>query len=103
MTKNIPIKTHTTNHDFAFQSTTLVRDYVVENFMFGDDDGLEEFTSFQESGIIDSTGILELVNFLEEQFRIAIADEELIPQNLDSIQKVVSFLDQKCSDAGLTT
>jgi acyl carrier protein len=102
MKKDTLIKTHTANKEFSFQTSMLIRDYIVENFMFGDDEGLEEKTSFQEGGIIDSTGILELVNFLEEQFRIAIADEELIPQNFDSIQSVVSFLDQKCSDANLT-
>lgn len=101
MKKDTLIKTHTANQEFSFQTSMLIRDYIVENFMFGDDEGLEEKTSFQERGIIDSTGILELVNFLEEQFRIAIADEELIPQNFDSIQNVVSFLDQKCSDANL--
>lgn len=102
MKENILIKTHTANHDSVVHATTLVRDFIVENFMFGDDDGLEEVTSFQESGIIDSTGILELVNFLEVQFTIVIADEELVPQNLDSIQNVISFLDRKCPNAKLT-
>lgn len=74
----------------------LIREFVVENFMFGEGDGLEESTSFQDGGIIDSTGILELVNFIEGHFSITVSDEELVPENLDSVQKVVQFLGRKC-------
>ena len=72
-----------------------VRAFVVENFMFGNDEGLEDGTSFLENGIIDSTGILELVNFLDEEFSISVEDEELIPENLDSIKNVTSYLQKK--------
>ena len=72
-----------------------VRAFVVENFMFGNDEGLEDDTSFLENGIIDSTGILELVNFLDEEFSISVEDEELIPENLDSIKNVTSYLQKK--------
>ncbi|MBW2741087.1 MAG: acyl carrier protein [Deltaproteobacteria bacterium] len=72
-----------------------VRAFVVENFMFGKDEGLEDDTSFLENGIIDSTGILELVNFLDEEFSISVEDEELIPENLDSIKNVTSYLEKK--------
>ena len=72
-----------------------VRAFVVENFMFGNDEGLEDGTSFLENGIIDSTGILELVNFFEEEFSISVEDEELIPENLDSIKNVTSYLQKK--------
>ena len=48
-------------------SMQIVRNFIIENFLFGDGNGLEENTSFLESGIIDSTGILELVSFLEER------------------------------------
>ncbi|RLC24792.1 MAG: acyl carrier protein [Deltaproteobacteria bacterium] len=72
-----------------------VRAFVVENFMFGKDEGLEDDTSFLENGIIDSTGILELVNFLDEEFSISVEDEELIPENLDSIKNVTSYLQKK--------
>jgi acyl carrier protein len=72
-----------------------VRAFVVENFMFGNDEGLEDDTSFLENGIIDSTGILELVNFFEEEFSISVEDEELIPENLDSIKNVTSYLQKK--------
>lgn len=72
-----------------------VRGFVVENFLFGKDDGLQNDTSFLDDGIIDSTGILELVSFLEEEFSISIEDEELIPENLDSINNVVTYLERK--------
>ena len=72
-----------------------LRAFVVENFMFGKDEGLEDDTSFLENGIIDSTGILELVNFLDEEFSISVEDEELIPENLDSIKNVPSYLQKK--------
>ncbi len=69
-----------------------IRAFVVENFLFGDGTGLVENTSFLQEGIIDSTGVLELVTFLEEEFSLAIRDEELVPENLDSIHKVADFL-----------
>ena len=70
-----------------------VREYVVENFLLGEDeDEFSDETSFLESGLIDSTGILELVSFLEEEFEIEIADEEMIPENLDSIASVARFV-----------
>jgi acyl carrier protein len=75
-----------------------VRNFIVENFLFGDDQGLDEDTSFLENGIIDSTGILELVLFLDEEFSIEIADEELIPENLDTINRIVAFLNWKTMD-----
>lgn len=72
-----------------------VREFIVENFLFGSEDGLQYDTSFLDEGIIDSTGILELVNFLEEEFGISVEDEELIPENLDSIKNVVKYLEGK--------
>jgi len=72
-----------------------VREFIVENFLFGSEDGLKDDTSFLDDGIIDSTGILELVSFLEEDFGIAVEDEELIPENLDSIKNVAEYLERK--------
>ena len=72
-----------------------IRAFVVENYLFGDDDGLEESTSFLDTGIIDSTGILELINFISEEFFITIEDEELVPENLDSINNVTAFIGRK--------
>ena len=77
------------------ENSLKIREFIVENFLFGNDEGLENGTSFLDEGIIDSTGVLELVNFLEETFEITIDDEELIPENLDSIDNVTRFLEKK--------
>ena len=73
----------------------IIRNYIVENFLFGDDNGLQDDTSFLDEGIMDSTAALELVDFIEKEFSITVDDEEVIPDNLDSIQNVVNFLKQK--------
>lgn len=78
-----------------------VRDFVVENFLFGEGKGLEKDTSFLEKGIIDSTGILELVGFLEETYDIKVADEELVPENLDSLANIDAYLRRKFNGAGI--
>ena len=72
-----------------------VRAFIKENFLFGNDDALKDDTSFLNEGILDSTGILELVSFLEEEFSITIEDEELLPENLDSINNVLAYLEKK--------
>ena len=56
---------------------------------------LDEGTSFLDTGLIDSTGVLELVDFLEEQFGIAVEDSELVPENLDSIGNLSRYLESK--------
>ena len=73
----------------------IVRNFIIENFLFDDDGSLQNDTSFLDNGIIDSTGILELVEFLDEEFSIDIDDDELIPENLDSIDNVVKFVSGK--------
>jgi acyl carrier protein len=72
-----------------------IRTFVIENYLFGEEGKLGNDDSFMESGIIDSTGILELVRFLEATFAVKVADEDLIPDNLDSINKIVAFLETK--------
>ncbi len=72
-----------------------LRNFVVETFLFGQDTNLTDETSFLDQGIVDSTGVLELVAHLEKTYNIKIKDEELIPDNLDSINAIASFLAQK--------
>lgn len=74
---------------------TKIRSFIIENFLFGDDNGLKDDTSFLDEGIIDSTGVLELVTYLEEEFEIEVEDEELIPENLDSINNIAVYLEGK--------
>ena len=75
-----------------------IREFIVETFLFGEDaEDLKDDDSFLETGLIDSTGILELIQFLEESFEIEIEDEEMIPENLDSIARVTGFVGSKVS------
>ncbi len=73
-----------------------VRRFVVDNFLFGQDDGgLQPTDSLLEKGIVDSTGVLELAQFLESRYGVKIADEEFVPENLDSVQRVAAFVQRK--------
>jgi acyl carrier protein len=72
-----------------------VKEFIIENFLFGEEEQLMPDTDFFDKGIIDSTGVIELVSFLEVTFNISIDDEELIPQNLSSLNKVDVFLQKK--------
>ena len=72
-----------------------IRQFVVQNFLFGQDQDLADGTSFLESGIIDSTGVLELVAHLEEAYAVKVRDDELIPDNLDSIDAIAAYLERK--------
>lgn len=72
-----------------------IRKFIIENFLFGSGNDLGDDDSFLDKGIIDSTGVLELVAFVEEQFGIKVADEELIPENLDSVNNLANFVDNK--------
>ncbi len=75
-----------------------IRNFIIENFFYGQDDNtLDDNTSFLQNGIIDSTGVLELVSFLQEKYTIHVADDELIPDNLDSLSKVDAFIKKKRS------
>jgi acyl carrier protein len=73
-----------------------LRLFILDNFLFTDDqDELNNDDSFMDNSIVDSTGILEIIEFLEEECSIKIEDEEMVPDNLDSIQKIVSFVERK--------
>jgi acyl carrier protein len=82
---------------------TDIRQFIVENFLFGQrSKELGDDESFLDGGIIDSTGVLELIGFLEEKFAIAIADEELVPANLDSVNRVSSFVERKLNGTSVS-
>ena len=73
-----------------------VRTFIMENFLFGEGgDSLSDEQSFLEGGILDSTGVLELVEFLENHFSIRVEDDELAPENLDSIARIARFVTAK--------
>ena len=72
-----------------------LREFLKKNFLLGNDSGLKDDDSFMGKGIVDSTGILEVVSFVEEAFNFKIADEELMPENLDSINQLIAFIKNK--------
>jgi acyl carrier protein len=72
-----------------------IKAYVVENFLFGDDSRIGPGTDFLENGILDSTGVLELVGFLEEKFGIRVEDDELVPDNMNSLEKISLYISKK--------
>lgn len=77
-----------------------IRAFIAESFLFRDDaSGLSATESLIEAGLIDSTGIMELVTFLEERFPLTVADAEITPENLDSIQAIVAYVEKKVTAA----
>jgi acyl carrier protein len=73
-----------------------IRQFIIDNFLFGDSErDFSNDDSFLEQGLIDSTGVLELVMFVETTYDITIEDHELIPANLDSVNSLVQFIDRK--------
>ncbi len=82
------------------QMQEIIRKFIHENFILNEEDPLEDEDSLLEKGVIDSTGVLELVAFIEEEYGITIEDEELIPENLDSIRNIAEFIWQKTKTPG---
>jgi len=73
-----------------------IRSYILDNFLFTDDpSALENDDSFMDKGIIDSTGILEVIYFLEDEFGIKVEDDEMVPGNLDTVNNIVAYINNK--------
>jgi len=80
-------------------SIEQTRDFIINNFLYGDGESLTHDTSFMSEGIVDSTGILELITFLEHTYQIKIADDEIVPDNMDSLASIEKFLISKMPSA----
>jgi acyl carrier protein len=76
-------------------SINEIRSFIVETFLFGDSNHISDDTPLLEKHIVDSTGILEIVAFLEETYRIRVEDHELTPDNLNSVASIYRFLKKK--------
>jgi acyl carrier protein len=77
-----------------------VREFVTDNFLFGRKNVLlDGDDSLLEQGLIDSTGVLELVSFIENKFEIKVEDDDLVPDNLDSINRLIAFIETKLNEA----
>jgi acyl carrier protein len=73
-----------------------IKGYILENYLFTDDETqLASEDSLLERGIIDSTGILEVIMFLEDEFGVTVDDDEMVPENLDSVANLVAFVQRK--------
>lgn len=77
-----------------------IRDFVQQNFLFGSDvSRLDDSTSFLEQGIVDSTGILELVLFCEETYGFSVDAADLLPENFDSVRSITEYVARRLGDA----
>jgi len=72
-----------------------LHDYIVHNILFGDGEKLQEDVSFQKTGILDSTGFLELITFIEERFDVRVADSDVVPENFDTLRRMSVFVERK--------
>jgi acyl carrier protein len=81
---------------------SLVRAYINDNFLMGSQASrLQDTDSFLETHVVDSTGFLELVTFLEAHYGFAVEDEEMVPENLDSLNNIAAYVNRKL-DASVT-
>jgi acyl carrier protein len=69
-----------------------IKTFIIDTFFV---DEFEDDASFLAEGILDSTGVLELVGFLEETYKLKVEDDELIPENLDSLNNVCAFVQRR--------
>jgi len=77
-----------------------IKQYILENFLFTEDESvLKDSDSFLDTGIIDSTGVLEIILFIEETFGIKVNDDEMFPANLDSVDNLTDFVQRKQAQA----
>ena len=83
--------------------TQSLRNFIKENFLFGAEDEFSDHDSLVERGIIDSTGVMELVTHLESTYQLTIADDELVPENLDSVDNLTRFIAAKREIAELAS
>ncbi|HOU37049.1 MAG TPA: acyl carrier protein [Candidatus Omnitrophota bacterium] len=74
-----------------------LREFIKNNFLLGNDANLTDDDSFMGKGIVDSTGILEVVSFVEDNFGFKLPDEDLMPENLDSINNLVKYVTARTS------
>ena len=78
------------------EARDIIRAYLRENMVFGDESvDLSDGVSLFDEGVVDSTGVLELVMFIEQHFDIAVTTDELVPENFESIGRLAQFVDQK--------
>lgn len=73
-----------------------VKSFIIDNFLYGDDSkdvGVDQ--SFYDNGIVDSTGVLAIINYIEENYNVSVADEEITPENFDTIGRIAEYIERK--------
>jgi len=84
----------------ANDARIALRKLILEDYLFTDDESaLSDGMSFLDEGILDSMGILEIIMFLEEQFQVIVAEDEMVPQNLDSVDNLLAYIERKSKAA----
>jgi acyl carrier protein len=79
---------------------TQIREFILEKFPLARKQRLQDSDALLESGILDSLGVLDLVSFVEREFSIGVADDELVPENFQTIDRIVAFVGSKSSSRG---
>lgn len=74
-----------------------IKNFIIDNFLFGESNHFDENTDFFQKGILDSTGIIELVSFIEQSYNISVNDEELITENFSSLNRITNYIQSKVS------
>ncbi|OQA47280.1 MAG: hypothetical protein BWY47_01443 [Bacteroidetes bacterium ADurb.Bin302] len=75
-------------------SKDIIRDYIIEELMMGESAGINDQTSLRTTGMVDSTSMMDLVGFVEEKFNITISDNDVIPENFDSIAAIAALVER---------
>jgi acyl carrier protein len=75
----------------------IIKEFIIDNFLFGESNHFDENTDFFKKGILDSTGIIELVSFIEQTYNFSVDDEELVTENFSSLNRITNYIESKVS------
>jgi acyl carrier protein len=95
MAANLKRENDSGNNLISMDTEAKVRAFIIQNFYVANPERLDTEASLLDNGVIDSTGVLEVIAFIEEQLGVEVADEEMLPENLDSIGRICRFVGRK--------
>ncbi len=84
----------------AAEFRARVREFIFKTFYVADHQALRDDTSLLEAGLVDSTGVLEIIQFIEATFGVHVEDDEIVPENLDSVERLAAYVSRKTAPAG---
>ena len=79
------------------QIENQIKQFILKNLYFAEDNTLDDDASFLETGVVDSTGVMELVAFVQTEFGVPVEPQEIVVENFDSVRKVARFIGRKLS------